>query len=46
MTKNDHYKQSLVPIHEVYLSYYGLSAWYETSRLVGNMQIVKRQMLS
>ena len=35
--KKDHYRQSLVPSHEVYLSY-GLSACYETSRLVGNMQ--------
>ena len=45
MMKNDHSRQSLVPFHEVYLSY-GLSACYETSRLVGNMQTVKRQMLS
>ena len=45
MTKNDHCRQSLVPFREVYLSY-GLSACYETSRLVGNIQTVKRQMFS
>ena len=45
MMKNDHYRQSLVPSHEVYLSY-DLSSRYETSRLVGNMQTVRRQMFS
>ena len=45
MMKNDDYRESLVPFHEVYLSY-GLSVCYETSTLVGNMQTVKRQMLS
>ena len=43
--KNDHYRQSLVLSQEVYLSY-ALSAYYETSKLVGNMETVKRQMLS
>ena len=43
MMKNDHFRQSLVPSHEVYLSY-DLSA--ETFRLMGNMQTVKREMLS
>ena len=38
--ENDLYRQALIPSHEVYLSY-DLSASYETSRLVGNMQTVK-----
>ena len=42
---NDIYRQSLVPSLKVNLSY-DLSACYEASRLVGNMQTVKRQMLS
>ena len=45
MTKIHHPRQYLVPSREVYLSY-GLSACYETSRLVGNIQTVKRQMFS
>ena len=44
MMKNN-YRQSWVPSHEFYLSY-DLSVCYETSRLVGDMQTVKRQMLS
>ena len=44
MMQNDHYRQYLVPFHDAYLSY-GLSACYETSRLVRNMQTVKRKML-
>ena len=42
---NDHYRQSLVPFHDVYLSH-GLSGCYERSRLVNNMQTLKIQMLS
>ena len=38
--KNYQFGQSLVPSHEFYLSY-DLSACYETSRLVGNMQTVE-----
>ena len=45
MMKIDHYRQSLVPTHEVYLSY-DFSVCCETSRLVNNMQTVNRQMLS
>ena len=41
MMKNDHYIQSLVPFHKVYLSY-GLYTCYETSKLVGNMQTIER----
>ena len=40
MMKNDLYRQSLSPSHEVYLSY-DVSVCYETFRLVGNVQIVK-----
>ena len=45
MMKNNHYRQWLVLSHEVYLTY-DLFVSYETSRLVGNMQTVKRQILS
>ena len=45
MMKNEHYRQSLIPSHDVYLSY-GLSVCYETFRLAGTMQTVKRQMFS
>ena len=45
MIKNDRYRQSLVPSQETCLSY-DLSVCYETSRLVGNMQTVKKQMFS
>ena len=34
------YRQALIPSHEVYLPY-DLSASYETSRLLGNMQTAK-----
>ena len=43
--KNDIYRQSLMFSPEVYLSY-DLSACYETSRLVSNMQTLKKNMLS
>ena len=42
--KNDHYLQSLVPSHKVHLSY-DLTACYEKSRLVGNMETMKTQIL-
>ena len=42
--KRDHYQQSLVPSHKVYLSY-DLSACYEKSRLVVNMKTMKKQIL-
>lgn len=44
MMKNDLYRQSLMPSHEVYLPYV-LSVCYKASRLVGNTETVKWQML-
>ena len=41
MMKNDHYRQSLVLSHLVYLSY-DLSACYETSRLQSRIKYLEQ----
>ena len=42
MMKNDLYRQSLMPSHEIYLPYV-LSVCYKASRLVRNTETVKWQ---